>query len=210
MGKQTTYYMSFREFLEVAQIALEEGCALLPDRHTPEIPVPAYDLSAIDPAWGSWFFLLPGAPEPTFLRDRNGDYFLRDGELDTYLIETGFSVKGEQGLWGWARLYIATDMLSDGALVPRTEEATRIYDRLVRRVRKLCPLRVYPIGDGRPEKARVSADIAAQAGENGQLLACVHHRLHPPAPEENAALMQEFLAQMGTLNQMVIKELGKR
>lgn len=204
MGKQMTYYMSFREFLQVAQVALEEGCVLLPAWHTPEPPTPLRDLSGIDPSRGSWFFLLPGAPEPTFVRDRNGDYFLSKITLDTHLIETGFSVQNERGLWSWERLYIATYAVEDGALVPRTEEATRIYDRLARLVRKLCPLRTYPIGNERPVKARVSADIAAQAGENGQLLGCVHSRLHPCSPSETAAQMQTLLDALSDLPIVII------
>lgn len=194
MGKQTTYYMDHSEFLTLAQAALEEGCSLLRWDHTSEPVRPFRDLSAIDPAHPYWYFLLPGAGELRFIRDRLGGYFLDDsGAIATQLIETGFSMLSERGLWGSARLYIPSNALVNGKLLPRSEEATRIYDKLARLVRKMAPSRTYTLADGTTEKLRVSAIMAEKVGPDGAVLGAVHERNHPMTPQERLAQLTSFV-----------------
>lgn len=198
MGKQTTYYMDYSEFLTLAQAALDEGCSLLRWDHTSEPIRPFRDLSAIDPTHPYWYFLLPGAGELRFVRDRLGGYFLDDGgAIATQLIETGFSVLSERGLWGSARLYIPSDALVNGELIPRSEEATRIYDKLARLVRKTAPSRTYTLADGKTVTLRVSAVMAEKTGPEGETLGAVHERNHPMTPQERLALLTSFVKPEG-------------
>lgn len=195
MGKQTSYYITHDEFLTLAQAALDEGCRLLRlDFNAAEPPCPTRDLSAIDPTHALWYFVLPGAGEPRYLRNRLGRYAPdTSGAIETQLIETGFSVRSSRGVWSSPRLYIASDALVDGMLVPRPAEATRIYDKLARIVRKMAPTRVYTDKNGVALKLHVSSAIAEQAGPDGALLADVHERNHPLTADERLAQWQQML-----------------
>ena len=193
MGKQTTYYMDHNEFLTLAQAALDEGCSLLRWDHSAQPPHPFRDLSAIDPAHPCWYFLLPEAGELRFMRDRLGGYFLDEsGAIATQLIETGFSTQSDRGLWGSARLYIPSDALVNGEIIPRSEEATRIYDKLARLVRKMTPLRTYTLANGTTIKLRVSAAMAEKTGPDGGTLGAVYESNHPLTPQERMALLTSF------------------
>lgn len=193
MGKQTTYYMDYTEFLTLAQAALDEGCSILRWGNAAEPPRPFRELSAIDPTHPGWYFLLPGAGELRFMRDRLGGYFLdTSGALETQLIETGFSVQSGRGVWGCARLYIQTNALVDGELIPRSGEATRIYDKLARLVRKMAPTRTYRLADGSTMKLHVSAAMAEKTGPDGEMLCAIHDRNHPLTPQEHLSLLQEM------------------
>lgn len=122
MSKQITYYIDHSEFLILAQAALDAGCSILRIGSSAEPAIPTRDLTAIDPSHPQWTFVLPGAPEPEFGRDRLGNCYLRrEGPIETMLIETGFPVRNGCGVWRDSRLWIPTAALVDHALIPRPE-----------------------------------------------------------------------------------------
>ena len=193
MGKQITYYIDHSEFLILAQAALDAGCSILRKEHTPEPAVPTRDLSAIDPSHPQWTFVLPGAPELEFNRDLAGNYFLRrEGPIETMLIETGFSVLNNKGVWRDSCLWIPTAALVDHALVPRPEASTRIYDKLARVVRKLAPTRSFTLPGGRVLKVHVSPAIHEKTAGDYSTLMEIHCMLHPLTADERMAAVQQL------------------
>lgn len=193
MGKQITYYIDHSEFLILAQAALDAGCSILRKENTPEPAVPTRDLSAIDPSHPQWIFVLPGAPELEFGRDIAGNYFLRrEGPIETMLIETGFSVLNNKGVWRESHLWIPTTALLDHALVPRPEASTRIYDKLARVVRKLAPTRSFTLPSGRVLKLHVSPVIHEKTGGDYSTLMEIHSMLHPLTADERMAAIQQL------------------
>jgi hypothetical protein len=141
MGKQINYYMDYDNFLKLAEVALGEGCMILRNEHTPYEQIPQSDISAILPEHTEYYFYLPELADLEQLRDVYGNYYVNT-RRNFALIEAGFSRKREaEKCWiTRSRLYIQTsDYDTDGQRIVCTERLVKVYEKLARLVRKLCP-----------------------------------------------------------------------
>lgn len=142
MGKQINYFMDYESFLKVAQAALDEGCLILKSEHTPEKQTPSADLSVITKNHLNYYFYLPELGELEYKKDNAGNYYVNFGYNDAALsiIEAGFSRKTEdtKGITP-NRLYSITGFHKDGEWVARPERLEKVYNKLVRVVKKVAP-----------------------------------------------------------------------
>lgn len=155
MGKQLNYWMDYDSFLLVAQKALDLGCTIVKeDRDTGRV-TESREIGVIVPhgnrCRASYYFHLPEAGELE-IQTANGKEFLRAGFTGSgnAVIEAGFSLIKDEGtgVCGTkrkreiysARLYCITGYYDEnGEYIPRPECLTKVYDSLVRYVKKLAP-----------------------------------------------------------------------
>lgn len=131
MGKQINYYIGYNEFLSVAQTALDYGCEIY--RKSFENGKwqlsKGTDINIIDEKCRSYIFYLPEAGEFIEASDKTG--------LNS--IEAGFSIPSGNTIYR-SRLYVETGRYNDeGEYIYHSEEITRIYNKLVRAVKKIAP-----------------------------------------------------------------------
>lgn len=137
MGKQITYYMERESFLVLAQAALDEGLLILKNGYTEEPQEPCADLSAIDDCT-EYYFYLPEIAPLTHTHTAYG-YYVNSFSYPSCLaiIEAGYSKKASS--IKESRIYVQTGTYNDDEWIPRPEKITKIYNKLVRKVKKLAP-----------------------------------------------------------------------
>ena len=140
MGKQINYYMGYQPFLSVAQAALNSGAVIY--RHAYENKtwqmIGGTSLDIVREDTQRYYFHFPddGALE---IEDIYGN---QHPSLNSrlHLIEAGFSLPNpEKRLLTSKRLYVITGRYEDGIWIPRSDLLTKIYNRLVRVVKKAAP-----------------------------------------------------------------------
>ena len=137
MGKQITYYMDRESFLVLAQAALDEGLLILKNDYTETPQEPCRDLSVIDDCT-EYYFYLPEIAPLTHTHTAYG-YYVNSYSYPSCLaiIEAGYSKKADS--IRESRIYVQTGTYNDGEWIPRNEKLTKIYNKLVRKVKKLAP-----------------------------------------------------------------------
>ena len=137
MGKQITYYMERESFLVLAQAALDEGLLILKNKYTEKPQEPCRDLSVIDDCT-EYFFYLPEIAPLTHAHTAYG-YYVKSYSYPSCLaiIEAGYSKKAD--IIHESRIYVQTGDYNEDEWIPRPEKITKIYNKLVRKVKKLAP-----------------------------------------------------------------------
>lgn len=144
MGRQINYYMSFEEFKQLAQFAIDEGILILPREHTLEKLIPADDISIVTEDCCEYYFFTQGFSGTTWNTDIYGHYYVSlDDETRLTVIEAGYSQQTEQRNGKTitrSRLYIPTGYYNDeGDWISRSKSVDKVYNRLVRVVKKISP-----------------------------------------------------------------------
>lgn len=142
MGRQINYYMEHESFLQVAQLALECGCEIVKQDLDvrPTTVIRTHDISAITPDdWMFWFYV----PEAGQLITKTYDCGERVDhgfcESGNALIEAGVSlIREDEKLIRRSRLYVQSGYYdANGEWIPRLKCVDAVYNKLVRRVKKL-------------------------------------------------------------------------
>lgn len=168
MGKQIKYYMGYQDFLSVAQAALDSDCIIY--RHSFENGkwrlTGGTTLDMIKQNCRDYYFHNPAISNIDIDLQSDNQHFSYDSLLN--VIEAGFSIPNEnKHLIISNRLYVATGRYtSDGDWVSRSDLLTKIYNRLVRVVKKTAPYTevehfvVNPLYEGKKliRKKYISAD----------------------------------------------------
>lgn len=142
MGRQINYYMGYNDFLSVAQAALDSGCIIY--RHQFENGhwklIKGTDIDIVIPECISYYFYLPELGE-FLIRNCNGNQHISN-ETGLNVIEAGFSsvAHGKQRHITGNRLYVTSGLYNeDEEWIPRDDRLTKIYNKLVRIVKKIAP-----------------------------------------------------------------------
>ncbi len=142
MGRQINYYMEHESFLQVAQLALDCGCEIIKEDLDvpPTTVIRTRDIAAITPNdWMFWFYV----PEAGRLETKTYDCGERVehsfSESGNALIEAGVSlIREEEKTIGRSRLYVQSGYYDGNDVwVPRPKCVDAVYNKLVRRVKKL-------------------------------------------------------------------------
>ena len=124
MGKQIKYYMGFREFLSVAGAALDGKCTISKRRfeNGKSGIISGSDIGIVSPECANYLFTFPEL-----------------NELN--VIEAGFSIPDiNEHIIYPSRLYLMTGKYdSSDNWLKCSESITKIYDKLVRIVKKTAP-----------------------------------------------------------------------
>ena len=137
MGRQITYYMERESFLVLAQAALDEGLLIFKNEYAEKPQEPCRDLSVIDDCT-QYYFYLPEIAPLTYAHTDYG-YHVKSYSYPSCLaiIEAGYSKKTD--VIHESRIYVSTGDYNCGEWIPRPEKITKIYNKLVRKVKKLAP-----------------------------------------------------------------------
>ena len=139
MGKQINYYMGYHDFLSVAQAALDSGCVIY--RHTYEDGrwrlIPGTALDVVQPDCREYYFHIPEIGGFDVTRASQNQYVADEARFG--VIEAGFCIPGKHEIVK-NRLYIVTGRYTDdGDWIPRPDMLTKVYNKLVRVVKKVAP-----------------------------------------------------------------------
>lgn len=155
MGKQINYWMDYDSFLLVAKKAVDLGCTIVKEDRDLGRVTESKEIGVITPyknrCRAGYYFHLPEAGELE-IQTANGTEFLCHGftASGNTVIEAGFSlIKDERaGVCGTkrkreiysARLYCITGYYDEnGDYISRPECLTKVFDSLVRYVKKIAP-----------------------------------------------------------------------
>lgn len=168
MGKQINYYIGYEDFLSVAQAALDSGCIIY--RQSFENGkfklISGTTLDTIRPNCTGYYFHNPEIGNFDIELISEKQYVPYDLLLNA--IEAGFSIpKEEKHLIMSNRLYVITGLYADnGDWVSRSDMLTKLYNQLVRVVKKKAPYTevehfvVNPMYEGKKFKSKkyISSD----------------------------------------------------
>lgn len=162
MGKQINYYMGYKEFLSVAQAALNCGCIIY--RRSLENGkwklISGTTLDTIKPNCCRYYFHSPAIGNFDIDLISEKQYVPFDSLLNA--IEAGFSIPNEEKHFvASSRLYVITGRYEDdGNWVSRPDMLTKVYNKLVRVVKKIAPYTevehfvVNPMYEGKKFKSK--------------------------------------------------------
>lgn len=139
MGKQINYWLGYHDFLKIAQVALDLSCVILKQEDRKVKIGNTLDF-VTDDIWQYYF--LPSE----LLNDLSDDldvYDLNDLRRECKVIEAAYSCiyhEWKRPVIIRARLYVPTGYYDEqGEFIDRTELLTKIYNKLVRTVKKIAP-----------------------------------------------------------------------
>lgn len=139
MGKQINYYIGYKEFLKIAECAVKNGCIILKKEYGKYVRDNSVGIITQD--CNRYYFYLPeaGDLEPQMHDDNEfvGGY----NSSGNVVIEASYSiVKHEQKTISRGRLFSVTGYYDKNKnWIDRPECMKKLYDKLVRTVKKLAP-----------------------------------------------------------------------
>lgn len=144
MGKQINYWMEYNSFFKVAQKAVELGCTIV--KYEPETGkvTESIDISIVKDDNQRYYFHLSEAG-PIEIEVVNNQEKLKHGYCASVnaIIEAGYSFivdEKRKKVIRRARLYCISGYYDDaGEYISRPECLTRVYNSLVRFVKKVAP-----------------------------------------------------------------------
>ena len=168
MGKQINYYMGYDDFLSVAQAALNSDCIIY--RYSFENGrwkmIGGTTLDIIKQNCRQYYFHNPAIGNFDIELISEKQYVPYGSLLN--VIEAGFSIPNEEKhLITSNRLYVITGLYADdGTWVSRSDMLTKVYNKLVRVVKKVAPYTevehvvVNPVYEGEKFKCKeyISSD----------------------------------------------------
>ncbi len=141
MGKQINYWLGYEDFLRIAQVALDCGCIII--KNVSGKLVYGQSLDVITEQEHYYWFYVPEAGtlsgESLPFNDNNFSCYSAIGNT---AIEAGFSFRDDKKkTFTRSRLYVISGYYDEqGEYISRPESVTKIYDKLVRTVKKVAPL----------------------------------------------------------------------
>lgn len=162
MGKQINYYMSYTDFLSIAQAALDCGCIVY--RHVFENGkwklIGGTTLDIVKENCRRYYFYNPAIGDFDIELIGDNQYVSKGSLLN--VIEAGFSIPNrEKHLICSNRLYVISGRYADdGNWISRSDLLTKIYNKLVRVVKKTAPYTeiehfvVNPMYEGKKFKSK--------------------------------------------------------
>lgn len=143
MGKQINYYLEYEGFLPVAQAALDGGCIIFKDYDGKVIQSKDISIVTKDANYG-YYFYLPEAGKLEFVTRYGKEYLSRGyNEASNSIIEAGFSSmyrdEGKNRISRNRLFSISGYYTADEEWIPRPECMTKLYNKLVRVVKKVAP-----------------------------------------------------------------------
>ena len=162
MGKQINYYMCYKDFLSVAQAALNCGCIIY--RHSFENGkwklIGGTTLDTVKENCWRYYFHNPAIGDFDIELISDNQYVSNDSLLN--VIEAGFSFPNkEKHLISSNRIYVISGRYADdGNWVSQFDLLTEIYNKLVRVVKKTAPYTeiehfvVNPMYEGKKFKSK--------------------------------------------------------
>ncbi len=142
MGRQINYYIEHESILQIAELALECGCEIIKENLEvrPTRVIRTRDISLLKPNdWHFWFYV-PEAGKFAVKKYDCGERVDHSfSESGNSLIEAGVSlVLDDEKEIRRNRLYVQSGYYdSNGVWVPRPKCVDAVYNKLVRRVKKL-------------------------------------------------------------------------
>lgn len=156
MGKQMTYWMDYESFLLLAQKALDLGCNLVKEDVRAGIVTTAKDIDILSPYGNTasiqYYVHCPSAGDIRVYSEEGRTYldhgYSKSGNA---LIEIGYSFmvsetaemdgKTQKKELHRARMYCISGYYDEQErYIPRSDELSKMYQALVRYVKKLAPL----------------------------------------------------------------------
>lgn len=142
MGKQINYWLGYEDFLQIAQAALDCGCIIIKKASGKLIYERTLDI-VTEQEHDYWFYV----PEAGVLSGRtipfNDDELLQSySPTGNTVIEAGFSFRDDKSkIIARSRLFVISGYYDEqGEYISRPECVTKIYNKLVRIVKKVAPL----------------------------------------------------------------------
>ena len=141
MGKQINYYMGFKDFIKVAQFALDLGCVICREENKKIICSNHIDI--VTPSVKRYFFYLPEAGELRVRTENGREEIGGYNASGIALIEAGFSyVKHDRKTITRGRLFSISGYYDEsGNWMERPECVKKVFDKIARKVKKQLHLR---------------------------------------------------------------------
>lgn len=141
MGKQINYYMGFKDFIKVAQFALDLGCVICREENKKIIC--SDQINIVTPSVKRYFFYLPEAGDLRVRTENGREEIGGYNASGNVLIEAGFSyVKHDRKTITRGRLFSITGYYDEsGNWMERPECVKKAYDKIARKVKKQLLLR---------------------------------------------------------------------
>ena len=140
MGKQIKYYIGYKDFLSVAQTALDNGAVIYRhERRNGKMQmIGGASLEIIKEDTIFYYFHFPTDGEIIIEDHYGSQYPSHSSEL--HMIEAGFSFTDhENRILRSNRLYLISGRYENGTWIPRSESIGKTYNKLVRIVKKVAP-----------------------------------------------------------------------
>ena len=141
MGKQINYWMGHEEFLQVAQAALDYGCIIIKPVYGRLMYGQTLDFITEDEHC-YWFYVPEAGKLLGQLLPLEVETVRTGSAVGNTVVEAGFSWKNDTTKEiTRSRIYAVTGLYDDkGEFVPRPECVTKLYNKLVRTIKKIAPL----------------------------------------------------------------------
>ena len=139
MGKQINYYMGYKDFLQVAECAVKNGCVLLKEENGKFIR--SNNIKMITEDNNRYYFYFPEAGDLEIQIRNNNECIGGYDSSGNVVIEASYSiVRHEQKTISRGRLFSITGYYDkDKNWIDRPECIKKLYDKLVRVVKKTAP-----------------------------------------------------------------------
>lgn len=140
MGKQINYYMGYKDFLSIAQKALECGCKILKRVDGKMVQGESGDF--VTEAEKRYYFYLPEAGDLYVKTLPNGMESVGGyNSTGNVVIEAAYSyINTDNKRISRARLFVASGYYDElGQWIPRPDCLEKVYNKLVRVVKKVAP-----------------------------------------------------------------------
>ena len=141
MGKQINYWMGYEDFLQVAQAALDSGCIIIKPVYGRLMYGQTLDFVTEDEHC-YWFYVPEAGKLLGQLLPLEVETVRTDSAVGNAVVEAGFSWKHDLTKEiTRSRIFAVAGRYDDrGEFVPRPECVTKLYNKLVRIVKKVAPL----------------------------------------------------------------------
>ena len=139
MGKQINYYMGFKDFIKVAQFALDLGCVICREENKKIIC--SDQINIVTPSVKRYFFYLPEAGDLRVRTENGREEIGGYNASGNVLIEAGFSyAKHDRKTITRGRLFSISGYYDEsGNWMERPECVKKAYDKIARKVKKTVP-----------------------------------------------------------------------
>lgn len=143
MGKQINYWLGYEDFFKIAQAALDCGCIIIKKGSEKLLYGKTLDI-VTEHEHSYWFYV----PEAGILSGKTLPF--NDNDIQSYspigntVIEGGFSFRNDKSKTiTRSRLFVISGYYDEqGEYISRPECVTKIYNKLVRIVKKVAPYTV--------------------------------------------------------------------
>lgn len=142
MGKQISYWLGYEDFLKIAQAALDCGCVII--KKASGKLIYERSLAIVTEHEHNYWFYVPeaGSLSGITIPFNDDERFQGYSPAGNTVIEAGFSFRDDKSkIIARSRLFVVSGYYDErGEYVSRPECVTRIYNKLVRVVKKTAPL----------------------------------------------------------------------